>query len=366
MRPSLQWQWRFLRDFLGGDRATAPPFALAVDVTQRCNLSCLHCRRHSPMAAESDALERRDFPLALFQDLCRQALEWGIRKIVLIGEGEPLLHPGLMEMICAAKTAGREAVMLTNGTLIDGAMASEFVTRALDELRFSLWASNVDEYRAQYPGTPPVFFDRALQGIRHSVAAKRAAGSSHPRIVVHRPIDPRFLHTLDATLKLAHEHGCDAVSFSPLKPLLPEDEERLLTPQQSQELMAHLERLKREAARLHLAHNFADLVARLKLGREVWRQLPCYIGRIDMRLRVSGDVVPCDTCNWVMGNAEAQSLRDIWNSKEYRAFRRLGREAGRIPLSPHGCLCDYCCHAITNQRCHRTLRWLRIPAAQEG
>jgi hypothetical protein len=51
LTPSIGWQWHFLRGFLSGNAAKAPPFAMVVDVTERCNLNCLHCRRHSPHAA---------------------------------------------------------------------------------------------------------------------------------------------------------------------------------------------------------------------------------------------------------------------------------------------------------------------------
>ncbi len=61
---------------------------MVVDVTRRCNLSCLHCRVHSPLADRSAGGEGVDFPLDSFVSLCRDAKEWGIRKIVLIGEGE--------------------------------------------------------------------------------------------------------------------------------------------------------------------------------------------------------------------------------------------------------------------------------------
>ena len=72
----------FLEGFLGGNTAKAPPFAMVVDVTERCNLNCLHCRRHSPWPT---VLRRTrggaDFPLDRFLALCREAKAWGIRKV---------------------------------------------------------------------------------------------------------------------------------------------------------------------------------------------------------------------------------------------------------------------------------------------
>ena len=41
--------------------------------------------------------------------LCAVAKTMVIRKIFLTGEGEPMLHPRILEMVSAAKTAGRSA-----------------------------------------------------------------------------------------------------------------------------------------------------------------------------------------------------------------------------------------------------------------
>jgi radical SAM protein with 4Fe4S-binding SPASM domain len=364
LKPSLGWQWRFVRGFLTGNAAQAPPFALVVDVTERCNLNCLHCRRHSPQAAgSSERPSGADFPLDCFLDLCREAKAWGVRKMVLIGEGEPLLHPGLADMVAAAKAASCRVVMLTNGILLNMRLAEEFIKAGLDELRVSLWASNEKEYRLLNPGARPEMFHRTLEGVRLVVAARRKRGSPLPWIVVHRPIDPRFFRRIEGTLDLARQLGGDAVSFSPMKPLLPQDLDRLLTADEERELVGLLPHISRKAQAAGLADNTAELRRRLKIGRAVWEKQPCYIGWIDMRLRVNGDVVPCDTCNWVMGNIHRHGIREIWNSPAYHDFRRISRRPLGIVQSGRNCLCDFCCHAITNARVDRFLKWCAPAAA---
>ena len=368
LKPSIGWQWRFLQGFLSGNVAKAPPFALAVDVTERCNLNCLHCRRHSPLAAGSPGGPGgADFALDRFLELCREAKDWGVRKMILIGEGEPLLHPGLVEMIAAAKAAGCRVVMLTNGTLLDPRLAAEFIRAGLDELRVSLWASDEEEYGALNPGVRPEMFHRALEGVRSVAAARRQRQSALPWIVVHRPIDPRFMRRIEGTVNLARQLGADAVSFSPVKPMLPQDLDRLLTDEEQQELVRLLPRLARQARAAGLDDNTGEFLKRLQIGRAVWEKLPCYIGWLDMRLRVNGDVVPCDTCRWVMGNIYRHGIREIWNSPAYRDFRRISRRPLGIVESGRQCVCDFCCHAVTNARVDRFLKWSApVTAAFKG
>ena len=121
-----------------------------------------------------------DFPLDRFLALCREAKAWGIRKVFLIGEGEPLLHPGLLEMVAAAKAAGCQVELLTNGTLLNAQFADEFIKAGLDALRVSLWAANEEQYRVLNPGTRPEMFHRALEGVRSVAAARRERRSPGP------------------------------------------------------------------------------------------------------------------------------------------------------------------------------------------
>jgi radical SAM protein with 4Fe4S-binding SPASM domain len=363
MRPSLGWMMRFFQSFICGDTASMPPLALTFDVTRKCNLHCRHCRLHSPLAPPLEDAPGSDFPLDQFHALCRDAKAWGVIKIIFIGEGEPLLHPGLTEMVAAAKETGFQVILLTNGTLLQAHHAEVFVKAGLDELRISLWASDEEEFRALYPGSNPKLFHRALAGARLLAAAKRERRSPWPRVILHRPIESRFFRRIDGTLRLARETGCEAVSFSPLKPLLPRDQEHMLSPAQEQELRPLLVEVGRKARAAGLEHNIKEVLFRFAIGRAVWEKLPCYIGWTNTRIRVNGDVVPCDTCNWVMGNINRQPLRDIWNGPEYREFRRLGRRLGGIGAGGRACICDFCCHILGHARIHRVLKW--VPGADK-
>jgi radical SAM protein with 4Fe4S-binding SPASM domain len=277
--------------------------------------------------------------------------------MVLIGEGEALLHPGLEGMLVAAKEAGCHVTMLTNGTLLNLQLAEEFIRIGLDELRVSLWAADEEEYRILHPGVRAEMFQRVLEGVRSTVAAKRERRSEHPSIVVHRPIDPQFFRRIGDTVDLARQLGADAVSFSPIKPLLPQDRDRLLTAPEERELIKLLPQIGRKARAAGLADNTAELLRRLKIGRAVWEKQSCYIGWIDVRIRVNGDVIPCDTCKWVMGNINRHGIREIWNRPAYREFRRISRRPHLFVPSGLPCLCDYCCHANTNARLDRFLKW---------
>ncbi len=94
-------------------RATAPTVAMAsliIDTTYRCNARCRYCRW-----GDGRTSQRQDVPpagLCLPPELLRAA---GVTRVVLSG-GEPLLHPGLPDVLAHYAAADvRERVVITNG-----------------------------------------------------------------------------------------------------------------------------------------------------------------------------------------------------------------------------------------------------------
>lgn len=74
---------------------------LWLELTNRCNLHCVHCYTEShPNSGDRDVLTRKDY-LRLMQE----AYELGCRKIQFIG-GEPQLNAHFHELMVSAKTMG--------------------------------------------------------------------------------------------------------------------------------------------------------------------------------------------------------------------------------------------------------------------
>lgn len=84
-----------------------------INVTWACNVSCKHCfYRRNPNLHKPIHKPLRDILEEMISAKGR-----GINRIVLIGEGEPLLHPQIEAIIAAAKGFGLFSDIITNGTL---------------------------------------------------------------------------------------------------------------------------------------------------------------------------------------------------------------------------------------------------------
>lgn len=78
---------------------------LWLELTNRCNLQCVHCYAEShPYSADRDLLTTRDY-----ESIMSQAYALGCRKIQFIG-GEPQLNRDFLPLLMKAKTIGFEFI----------------------------------------------------------------------------------------------------------------------------------------------------------------------------------------------------------------------------------------------------------------
>ncbi len=97
---SLSNRVKLLKGLLTRDTAYTGPFYICVDVTSRCNLQCLCCPYHSPLS-DNPVSGKNDISFDIFAKLCQEIKIMGTKTIVLQGEGEPLLHPRVFDLISA-------------------------------------------------------------------------------------------------------------------------------------------------------------------------------------------------------------------------------------------------------------------------
>ncbi len=101
-----------------------------VHPTRRCNLSCRHCYSESGPGA------RDELPWETVRDLVTDAAALSYDLLAVSG-GEPALYPHLAELLRAAKSAGMNTTVTTNGALLVP-QRLDVVTEHLDLLVMSL------------------------------------------------------------------------------------------------------------------------------------------------------------------------------------------------------------------------------------
>src|SRR3972149_2674201 len=100
--------------------------------TSRCNLKCLHCYSSSDLSHCGDELTT---PQA--KHLLSQIVQVNC-PVVLFSGGEPLLRSDLFELLAEAKRLKLRAVISSNGTLIDSAVAKKLAELCVSYVGISI------------------------------------------------------------------------------------------------------------------------------------------------------------------------------------------------------------------------------------
>jgi MoaA/NifB/PqqE/SkfB family radical SAM enzyme len=183
---------------------------LYVEPTSLCNLACRTCIRNvwdEPMGEMSGTtFERvlagvRDLPLA--------------PTIFFGGFGEPLFHPGILDMVRQAKASGASVELITNGTLLDERCARQLIGADLDVLWVSLDGATPDSYT-------DVRLGAALPDVLHNLERFKSLRPTPqlpaPEIGVVFVAMERNYDDLPAVLRLARQLGATRFLVSNVLP----------------------------------------------------------------------------------------------------------------------------------------------------
>jgi MoaA/NifB/PqqE/SkfB family radical SAM enzyme len=203
---------------------SAGPAHVTLEMTTRCNLSCVHCRRFH--VQEEDSATRGVFgeefvhdivgtsgymDAAVFErsfDLVRDA-EW----VSLCGYGEPLLHPRFFEYAERLKARGHVLDTITNGTLLTDKHVRRLVDMGFDQISVSIDGAE-DETLQLVRGVGAEVLFGGLERIAREKRARGLGPHDAPRISVNfamgrfnireMPALARKLVELDAHVFYAH------------------------------------------------------------------------------------------------------------------------------------------------------------------
>lgn len=326
-----------------------------VEVTTNCNLKCKTCLRNS---WEDAAL--MDMDLQLFQKLMDDLKEFPyVNSVMFGGFGEPTYHKDIIQMIRMVKEQGLLCEMVTNGTLLSEKFCDQLIDAQMDRIYVSFDAVSKKVFQDLRVGTSQ---DKVM-GNLVSLSRKIREKKSHLEIALNFVAGKHNIHELIKLPALAEQVGAKAVYVSNVLPYTEDMEQNLLYDNALFE-DCYGRMLKLVLPRMDWNDTTIQaLYSAFKSTRNVWfmrnsTAVPTkscrFIRERCTIIRPDGTVSPCmgllhDYTTYLhgverkihqhtLGDIRQNSLKSIWDSQEYRAFReRVDQFEFSICYSCGGC-----------------------------
>lgn len=141
------------------------PIYVEISPAGSCNHRCIFCALdyvgYQPVFLDTQNLKKTFTAMA----------EGGVKSIMMAGEGEPLLHPDIVDLTVHAKKIGLDVAFTTNGVLITDKFLSEALP-AVTWMKISLDAGTAETY-SKIHRTQPEDFEKVLVNLKKAVQLKR-------------------------------------------------------------------------------------------------------------------------------------------------------------------------------------------------
>jgi MoaA/NifB/PqqE/SkfB family radical SAM enzyme len=153
-----------VQDWLEGK--TVYPIYMETSPSGVCNHRCQFC------ALDFMEYQPRYLDWPIFKERLEELGRLGLKSMMHAGEGEPLLHPHLADMVRVGKACGIDQAVTTNGVLLTPDKAADILPCA-EWIRISCNAGTRDTYAAIHR-TRPKDFDAVVDNLRQAAAIRRA------------------------------------------------------------------------------------------------------------------------------------------------------------------------------------------------
>ncbi len=298
------------------NRSLAPPDWLSVNVTLRCNLSCVMCTT----CYDSPELSAREL-----MDLVDQAADWGVRVFNPLG-GEPFVRGDLEDILAHAARRDMHVTLTTNATLIKPERAARIATIPVEKLHVNISLDGPEASHDLVRG--PGSFKRALAGYRALREADEARGNPHRKIcantILHRANASRFAEFVD-WLGEQGFHGVQVLNLFRNR-----DDDMVgglwFRPEDLPTLESAIAAISGHPLVLNSP---ADLALVPRYYREGLSPLeaPCWAGWKELYVNADGQAMMCDgKLDFLagrFGSVRQQTLRQLWDSEALRARRAV-------------------------------------------
>lgn len=292
---------------------------LFFELTDACNLSCLHC---GSMACPSNRTYLPETSIQKVLESVAQAYDPPQIMICLTG-GEPLLHPSFFSISSYARKLGFSCGITTNATLITREVASRLIQNGVGSVTVSIdGLETTHDWFRNSKGS----FERAVTGVRNLIKETNGRISTQITTVVNKKniAELEQLYSLIASLKV---DSWRIINMEPIGRAL-DHSELLLDTSEIRYLLNYIRKKRFDpAVSIDVTYGCSHYLT-LDHEREVRdTYFLCGSGIMVASVLCNGDIYSCLDIErrpeLVQGNIAHDNFVDVWKTKfaEFRLDR---------------------------------------------
>jgi MoaA/NifB/PqqE/SkfB family radical SAM enzyme len=291
------------------------PFIVQVEVTNRCNLNCVFCSRHS------HPLKLGDLSPNLLPEVIK--LSRRSRDLILFGYGEPLLSEAFYKLLGGVESA--RCSFTTNGLHLTRETIDRIIrdsNRPIHNVTFSIDGANPQTYLSIRERSN---FNTVWRNLKKLSEYKARFKLRWPEISINFVAMRRNLEELTQIIEKAASMKVSQINIFHLNVWDESytDESLIHYPELTKKIFSDAQS---EAKKLGLR---LDIPVEISVNHSTSQQefhnsrIPrCYQPWSYSYIRNDGFVQACCFSeNFVMGNLNEKSFEEIWNDKPYQTFR---------------------------------------------
>lgn len=297
------------------------PIYMEISPVGACNHRCTFCAvdyiGYKSVMLDADILKER---LAEMGAL-------GVKSVMYAGEGEPLLHKRIDEIVVATKQAGIDVAFTTNGVPINERFLATLPH--ISWIKVSLNAGTAESY-AKIHRTKETDFDRVIRNLKQAVTLKKAQ-SLNCIIGVQSLLLPENIHEMETLAQICRDEiGLDYLVIKPYSQHL-RSETQIYSEVNYSDLIPLGEKLaKFNTDEFQVV--FRSHTMKKTLEKESERYQRCYATPfVWAYLMANGALYGCSAYlldeRFEYGNINQNTFKEIWQSEKRReSFRFIRHE----------------------------------------
>lgn len=327
-----------------GAHSSYVPRLIFWELTEGCNLKCIHCRATAQPERNPQELSTRE-AFAIVDQIAEIS-----KPILILTGGEPLYRPDIFDIAAYATKKGLHVALASNGTLIDRWMAKRIKLAGVQRVSISLDGST-SEVHDSFRGIPGSF-EAALRGARNLI-------DHGIPVQFNTTLTKHNEHQLERMFDLAKEKEAVALHLFMLVPVgcgVQIADEQLLSAERYEEILTwfydksqsdsfeikatcapHYYRIMRQQAAKNgqkitvNSHGMSAVTKGCLAGTGV-----CFISH-------KGIVQPCGYLPLSAGNLKEQTMREVWeDSPLFKQLRAVDELQGKCGVCEFVNVCSGC------------------------